>query len=289
MPPSAILALVVLASCACRRSEEAAPPASRTPPIVATKTGAEMVLIPAGTFRMGSPSGKADEAPPHEVSIGAFLMDRTEVTQGQYRKLVLADPSHFKGDDRPVEQISWPDAAMYCNLRSRDEGLEPCYDEQTAKCNLQASGYRLPTEAEWEYACRAGSTGDYSFGADPKQLAEHAWFAQNSGKKTQPVAQKQPNAWGLYDMHGNVAEWCNDTYDPGYYAKSPAENPAGPGDGEKYVLRGGAWNSSPESCRAAQRIGEDPGFQDACFARDAIGLRCVRRAPGQNPAGGKSP
>ena len=277
-PAQAALRVLVLAAVVvlpgCRGGEPL--------PVVQTKTGAEMVLIPAGTFTMGSTSGKPDEAPAHEVQIDAFWIDRTEVTQEQYGKLVLANPSHFKGPDRPVEQVSWAVAASFCNLRSRDEGLEPCYNEETedaAKCNFQANGYRLPTEAEWEYACRAGSTTEWSFGSDARQLKDHAWYGENASKKTQPVAQKEPNAWGLYDMHGNVAEWCNDDYEGGYYAASPGKDPRGPADGEKYVLRGGAWNSRPEGCRSAARLGEDPGFQDACFARDAIGFRCVRRVP----------
>jgi len=273
---AALVALALLAS--CRQAEEPLP-AAPPPQSIATKTGAEMVLIPAGRFRMGATDGKADEAPVHEVSVDSFLMDRTEVTQEQYEKLVVGNPSHFKGPDRPAEQVSWADAAMYCNLRSRDEGLEPCYDEKTTKCNFRASGYRLPTEAEWEYACRAGSDARYGFGSDERQLKQSAWYAENSSKKTQPVAQKKPNAWGLFDMHGNVAEWCNDVYSAEYYAASPAGNPSGPDDGERYVLRGGAWNSSAEGCRSAARFGEDPGFQDACFARDAIGFRCVRRPP----------
>jgi len=273
---AALLALVLLAS--CRRADEPPPTAEPTRTIT-TKTGATMVLIPAGRFRMGSADGKPDEAPVHEVSLDAFLMDRTEVTQQEYEKLVVGNPSHFKGPNRPVEQVSWADAAMYCNLRSRDEGLQPCYDEKTTKCNFRASGYRLPTEAEWEYACRAGSEAPYSFGPDQRQLKQSAWYAENSSKTTQPVAQKKANVWGLFDMHGNVAEWCNDVYSADYYAASPAGNPTGPEDGERYVLRGGAWNSSAEGCRSAARFAEDPGFQDACFARDAIGFRCVRRPP----------
>jgi acetoin utilization deacetylase AcuC-like enzyme/formylglycine-generating enzyme required for sulfatase activity len=273
-----VLAALVLVP-ACRGGDQAPQPAREPLPVLQTKTGAEMVLIPAGTLTMGGTSGKPDEAPAHEVQVDAFRIDRTEVTQEQYGKLVLANPSHFKGADRPVEQVSWAAAALYCNLRSRDEGLEPCYDEDTARCNFQANGYRLPTEAEWEYACRAGSTADWSFGSDARRLKDHAWYAENASKKTQPVAQKEPNGWGLCDVHGNVAEWCNDVYEAGYYAASPGKNPTGPADGEKYVLRGGAWNSRPEGCRSAARLGEDPGFQDACFARDAIGFRCVRRAP----------
>jgi formylglycine-generating enzyme required for sulfatase activity len=271
-----LVGLVIVLLCSCQKVEPAPAP-SVTLETVQTQTGAEMVLVPAGSFLMGSADGEPDEAPAHEVALDAFWIDRTEVTQAQYGKLVLGNPSHFKGDDRPVEQISWADAALYCNQRSEAEGLDPCYDEETAKCNFQASGYRLPTEAEWEFACRAGSATPYAFGADPSSLTRHAWFADNAGKRTQPVAGKRPNAWGLYDMHGNVAEWCNDVYAADYYARSPARNPPGPDDGEKYVLRGGAWNSRPAGCRSATRVGENPGFQDACFARDAIGFRCVRR------------
>ncbi|MFA7005987.1 MAG: SUMF1/EgtB/PvdO family nonheme iron enzyme [Verrucomicrobiia bacterium] len=248
-------------------------------PTIQTKSGSKMVLIPAGEFVMGSARGKPDETPAHSVHVDPFLMDCTEVTQQQFAKLMRDNPSpsHFRGADRPVEQVGWGEAALYCNLRSKDEGLEPCYDETTAKCNFAASGYRLPTEAEWEYACRAGTTTDYSFGVDPRLLSQHGWFAENSGKMTQPVARKKPNAWGLFDLHGNVAEWCNDFYDATYYPKSPSANPRGPDDGERYVLRGGAWNSAAERCRSAARRYESPGFQDACFARDAIGFRCVRQ------------
>jgi len=154
-----------------------------------------------------------------------------------------------------------------------------------AACNFAASGYRLPTEAEWEYACRAGTTSAYGFGDDPRLLAEYAWFADNANKQTHPVGTKKPNAWGLFDMHGNVAEWCNDVYDAAYYGASPAKNPTGPERGERYVLRGGAWDSRAGSCRCAYRVGEAPGSQDACFARDAIGFRCVRRAPTQAQGG----
>jgi formylglycine-generating enzyme required for sulfatase activity len=275
----AMTAALALLGAACKQAPRVAPPA-----IVTTKSGLEMVLLPAGSFKMGSDKGKGDERPAHEVRLDAFLIDRTEMTQAAFAKLVPLNGSHFKGPDRPVEMISWGDAALYCNLRSKDEGLETCYDEQTGECNFNATGYRLPTEAEWEHACRAGTAGDYGFGADPRQLAQAAWFADNASKRTQPVARKQPNPWGLYDMHGNVAEWCNDVYEKTYYKDAPANNPRGPAAGPQRVLRGGAWNSKADDCRAAYRVGESPGSQDACFARDAIGFRCVRRAPQTPPA-----
>jgi len=292
------LVIVVLLGTACRRvdrpavgPEQRGSEASPTdePEVITTPGGFEMVAIPAGRFQMGSATGEPDEAPVHEVHVDAFLMDRCEVTQQQWARLAVqsewlaADPSHFKGADRPVEMVSWDHAALYCNVRSRDEGLQPCYDEETGKCNFEADGYRLPTEAEWEYACRAGSQTDYHFGADPRSLEQHAWYAENAAKTTHPVGKKKPNAWGLFDMHGNVAEWCNDLYAEHYYATSPTENPRGPSEGEQYVLRGGAWNCTAAACRSARRVGEDPGFADACFARDAIGFRCVRSTPKEDP------
>ena len=265
-------AFAALSGLCCERVDKA-------PPVGKTPSGAEMVCLPGGWVEMGSNRGKENERPAHRVWVDPFWIDRYEVTQELYGRYVLANPSHFKGPRRPVEQVSWAKAALYCNLRSKAEGLKPSYDEETAECDFQADGYRLPTEAEWEYACRGGTDTDYSFGRDPLRLKDYAWCAENSSKTTHPVGQKKPNPWGLYDMHGNVAEWCSDVYDAGYYKSSPDTNPRGPGDGERYVLRSGAWNSTADGCRSSCRVGESPGFQDACFARDAIGFRCVRNAP----------
>ena len=278
-----LILLVLLTGASCQRVES--PSSSQLQPeIVTTATGFEMVRIPAGEFDMGSNKGRPDEAPVHRVYVDSFLIDRREVNQEQYARLaqrspqLVRDPAHFKGADRPVEMVSWGNAALFCNERSRAEGLQPCYDEETAACNFDANGYRLPTEAEWEYACRAGSSADYFFGSDPRMLGRYAWYKDNASDRTHPVGKKKPNSWGLYDMLGNVAEWCNDIYAADTYAGGPSQNPRGPANGDKYVLRGGAWNRSPDACRAGYRIGEDPGFQDACFARDAIGFRCVRKA-----------
>jgi len=275
------LTLAALAPLSCQRA--GAPQGVGEPPAITSASGVESVLIPAGSFEMGSRQGREEEKPAHRVWIDSFLMDRHEVTQSEYEKLgkieAFPNPSHFKGADLPVEQVTWPQAARFCNARSRLEGLKPCYNEDTGVCDFEANGYRLPTEAEWEYACRAATGSDYSFGGEPRQLGDFAWFAGNSGQKTHRVGQKKPNPWGLFDMHGNVAEWCQDVYDPGYYRASADKNPCGPSEGNEYVLRGGSWKSPADALRSAQRLGENPGFSDACLARDAIGFRCVRKPP----------
>lgn len=270
------MALLAFLDASCKRANVDVP-AIEGVPVVQT-AGGPMVQVPAGTFRMGSRHGQADAGPVHEVTLDAFLMDVHEVTQAEFARLKMPNPSHFKGADLPVEQVTWTLAAEFCNKRSQAEGLQACYNDK-GECDFQASGYRLPTEAEWEYACRAGTDTEWSPGSDERGLGDHAWYAANAGQTTHAVGQKKPNRWGLHDMHGNVAEWCNDAYAKDYYATSPPRNPTGPAEGTLYVLRGGAWNSKADTLRSAQRAGENPGFADACFARDTIGFRCVRKPP----------
>lgn len=247
--------------------------------IIATPSGIQMALIPAGDFIMGDDNGDTDEKPAHKVQVSAFYMDTREVTQGTYERLIEKNPSKFKAPDKPVEQVDWSQAAFFCNMRSLKEHLKPCYDSKTLDCDFAADGYRLPTEAEWEYACRGGTRTRYPFGDDSAKLRNSGWFKQNADQTTHPVGQKSPNQWGLYDMHGNTAEWCHDVYGESYYRKNEAKDPRGPSYGDKRVLRGGSWRSSDDGCRCSARNSETPRFADACFGSDGYGFRCVRKAP----------
>ena len=249
---------------------------------IVTKSGVHMRSLPGGTFVMGDDHGTPDEAPAHKVTVSAFAMDVYPVTHEMFAKAQLPDPSHWQDSPKsPVERVRWRDAKEYCNERSRLDGLKPCYNEKTPdwECDYAANGYRLPTEAEWEYAARAGTDGPLDAGSKDA-LRQYAWFADNSDQRAHPVGQKRPNAWGLYDMVGNVSVWCEDVYDPTYYGHSPAANPHGPpspGRDVKRVLRGGNWKASADMCSVTRRQGEHTGDTDACFATDYCGLRCVRR------------
>lgn len=249
---------------------------------IVTQSGVEMAYLPGGEFTMGSDQGNPDEAPAHKVKLTGFLMDKVEVTQEMFAKVQLPNPSHWNEQPKkPVERIRWRDAKQYCNERSALEGLKPCYDEKTADwdCDFSANGYRLPTEAEWEYACKAGTDAAYDFG-QPDKLRQFAWFGENASEQTHAVEQKKPNRWGIYDLYGNVSEWCEDVYSPTYYKESAAVDPAGPpspGKDVKRVMRGGSWKSSADMCRASFRQGQKTGDTDACFYTDYCGFRCVRR------------
>ncbi|MBI3415914.1 MAG: SUMF1/EgtB/PvdO family nonheme iron enzyme [Verrucomicrobia bacterium] len=254
-----------------------------SPVEVITSSGIEMVSLPGGEFLMGSGKGNADEAPAHKVKVSAFLIDKFEVTHEMFAKAQLPNPSHWQDNSRkPVERVRWRDAKQYCNERSLLEKLKPCYNEKTADfdCDYAANGYRLPTEAEWEHACRAGADGPYDFGPADK-LRQYAWFADNATEKTHVVGEKRANRWGIFDLYGNVSEWCEDVYSPTYYKDSPPADPHGPpnpGKDVKRVMRGGSWEASADMCRATVRQGERTGDSDACFFTDYCGFRCVRRA-----------
>ncbi|MGA2258348.1 MAG: formylglycine-generating enzyme family protein [Thermoguttaceae bacterium] len=214
----------------------------------------EMVLIPAGSFMMGDEKGENWEKPVHKVSITKpFHLGKYEVTQEQWEAVMGDNPSHFKGASNPVEGISWRDCQAF--LIKLD-----------AKTGGQWGKFVLPTQAQWEYACRAGSTTKYCFGDDETKLGDYAWYGANSERKTHPVGEKKPNAWGLYDMHGNVWEWCQDRY--GDYGAEAVTNPRGPTEGSDRVIRGGGWIGDAGLCHSADRRDEPPGDE-----YDHLGLR----------------
>ena len=262
--------------------------------------GISMVSIPGGTFRMGSRlsaeevkkkfGGDVDpykvEHPVHTVTLDGFEMSAHAITVDVYRKFVdttgyktdvergeganifngskweqksdahWRNPYYSQSDDYPVTCVSWNDAKAFCEWLSSETG----------------NNFSMPTEAEWEYACRAGTETIFYTGNNESVLARAGWYIENSGKKTHPVGQKEPNAWGLYDMHGNIWEWCNDWYDENYYSSSPSTNPSGPAAGSRRVIRGGCWFSNAGFCRSASRSGDPPvpTYSD-------LGFRVVRR------------
>ena len=234
-------------------------------------------LVNGGTFTMGSPTGEtgrsANERQQRNVTVSSFYMGRYLVTQKEYKEVMGDNPSYYKGDDLPVENISWFDAVEYCNKLSEKEGLTPAYTvsgsgkDRVVTWNRQANGYRLPTEAEWEYACRAGTTTVYNTGLT--MTDNTGWYSHNSNGRTQPVGQKPANAWGLYDMHGNVREWCWDWH--GNYRSSRQTDPAGPTSGTFRVSRGGSWNSGGQYLRSAYR-----SFADPSVSGSFLGFRVVR-------------
>jgi formylglycine-generating enzyme required for sulfatase activity len=223
-----------------------------------------MKTIPAGTFSMGE-SWIADSV--HQVTLSAFAMASTHVTQGQYLAVMGVNPSHFTGDlNRPVESITWFNAVRYCNTLSTLVGYDMAYDTITWVLDTSKNGFRLPTEAQWEYACRAGTTTEYWWGADTAGMGACTWSIYNSDSTTHPVASKSANAFGLYDITGNVWQWCNDWYE--CYGSSAQTNPRGPATGTQRVLRGGSWGY--DDFRCATRDASDPNAYD-----DKDGLRCV--------------
>uniref|UniRef100_UPI004055B4C1 SUMF1/EgtB/PvdO family nonheme iron enzyme n=1 Tax=Candidatus Electronema sp. TaxID=2698783 RepID=UPI004055B4C1 len=232
--------------------------------------GPEMVFLPGGRFRMGDiqGNGSEDELPVHEVELDSFAIGRYIVTFAEYDAFCEATGKEKPNDkgwgraQRPVINVSWEDAVAYCEWLRQETGHI----------------YRLPTEAEWEYACRAGSESAYCFGDDEVRLSEYAWHEKNSSKKTHPVGEKKANAWGLYDMHGNVWEWCADWYGTDYYAVSPNGNPIGPDSGSDRVIRGGSWSNTPKFVRTANRFRHAPDYRDDFLGfRVALSLQPAQR------------
>jgi formylglycine-generating enzyme required for sulfatase activity len=224
--------------------------------------GMEFVLIPAGEFMMGSNNGDSDEKPVHQVRISTpFYLGQYEVTQGQWQAIMGQNPSYFKGEVTleatvPVENVSWEDVQEFLRrLNAREGGPK----------------YRLPTEAEWEYAARAGTSTAYSFGDSERQLGEYAWYNDNAGGKTHPVGQKKPNTWGLYDMQGNVWEWVQDWYGKDTYTSAAVTDPQGPASGSFRVYRGGGWYGTARNCRSADRFNVAPGGRYG-----SLGFRLLR-------------
>ena len=211
----------------------------------------EFIQIKAGKFMMGSEDGNDNERPVHEVTITKdYWMQTTEVTQEQWMAVLGTNPSHFKGEKLPVDQVKWGDA---------HEFLEKLNEKVKGQFNGKKAG--LPTEAEWEYACRAGEKGKWCFGDDEGKLGDYAWYGNNSERKTHPVGQKKANAWGLYDMHGNMLEWCEDGYGP--YKKDAGIDPTGTGKGKPWCLRGGCWKFIPTIfSRSANRGWDGPIHKD---------------------------
>ncbi|MDO4586197.1 MAG: formylglycine-generating enzyme family protein [Planctomycetia bacterium] len=207
---------------------------------------------PPGSFMMGSPEGEGlrMEIPQHRVTLTkGFWMLETKVTQEMWESVMGDNPSNFKGLNLPVETVSWDDCQEFCEKLSQQSGFK----------------IQLPTEAQWEYACRAGTTGEYS---GTGNLDEMGWYYGNSDTKTHPVGEKKPNAWGLFDMHGNVWEWCQDRYE--VYSDSAVTDPTGPDSGSNRVVRGGSWYSFAEDCRSANRFYDTPTYRG-----NRLGLRLV--------------
>jgi formylglycine-generating enzyme required for sulfatase activity len=249
---------------------------------------AEMILVKGGQFTMGSPTGESsrgkDEVQ-HRVTLSDFYLGKFAVTQQEFEEVMDSNPSHFQGQDLPMENVTWFEAVSFCNELSKLEGFIPAYsitgsgENISVTWNHAANGYRLPTEAEWEYACRAGTTTPFHTGANitPDQANYYGTYPYNdapSGRyreSTVPVGRMSPNAWGLHEMHGNVWEWCWDWY--GEYSPGAQTNPAGSDTGTFRINRGGGWNDFGRHLRSAYRAAHNP--ENRTFN---IGFRLVRNA-----------
>ncbi len=251
------------ASLVAQTAGEAAAPLPAETTVEINGVAMAFVLIPAGSFAMGASEyvGDGDESPVHRVTISRpYYLGKYEVTQAQWQAAMGENPSHVRGPQLPVESVTWHDCQRFLGRLAEKTGRT----------------FALPTEAQWEYACRAGTTTSWSFGADDTLAGDHAWFRANSGGVTHPVGTKAPNAWGLYDMHGNVGEWCADYYLKHAYADGDVTDPqqARAAPDSSPVWRGGAWGDGTDYLRSSYRNVNGPDNPHA-----GIGLRCVMVVP----------
>ncbi|MDP8256720.1 MAG: formylglycine-generating enzyme family protein [Candidatus Alcyoniella australis] len=260
------LVYLILAAVAALGFQQATLAQSSQAKTMTNSIGMKFVLVPSGSFTMGCNKNFENcfgNDPQHRVTISKpFYLGTYEVTQEQWVAVMGSNPSEFKGRDRPVEKVSWNDAKEFIRRLNAKEGT---------------SAYRLPTEAEWEYAARAGSTGKYCFGDDEGALSQYAWYDKSydsckSSGCTNPVGKLRPNSWGLYDMHGNVWEWVSDWYGERYYSSSPSSDPRGPSSGTYRVVRGGCWGDGfGRYLRASYRYYGAPTNRGG-----PLGFRCAR-------------
>ena len=259
--------ILILSGCASQKNTH--PPA--------TDSNLEsMVFVEGGTFMMGSDDGYPDELPIHEVTLSPFWIGKYQVTKDAWMKIMAIEPSEIKDGNLPMEQISWLQAIEYCNQRSIHEDLTPCYiiTRDSVFCDFNANGYRLPTEAEWEYAARGGKKSAGFIYSGSNDHDNVAWHDGNSQNKSHAVGTKKANELGIYDMSGNLFEWCWDWYDKDYYEKSPGSNPKGPETGTHKVLRGGSWHHFHPFCRVSFRN----YYYTPYYWNIDVGFRVVRTA-----------
>ncbi|MDR0456062.1 MAG: formylglycine-generating enzyme family protein [Treponema sp.] len=301
--PALFVLCAVLCGCALIACGSSPPAAPGTPAKKAAPEIPEMVLVKGGTFTMGSPAEETnsfhDERPQHEVTLTNFYMSKHQITQKDWKDIMGTSPSNFTGDELPVEKVSWYDTLVFCNKLSMKRGLNPAYrisgstdpeewgaipvypssnaEWDAVEIVKEANGYRLPTEAQWEYACRVGTLTPFGTGenitadqANYDGRYPYKNYPQGAYRQTTtPVGSYEPNAWGLYDMHGNVWEWCWDWH--GSYAGGKQTDPQGAVTGAYRVARGGSWNNNGRFLRSASRGSSAPAFRDTI-----IGLRIVR-------------
>ena len=267
--------LLILASC-IMSGVSAQAKAKKAPPVDLTK----FALVEGGSYMMGAATAiEPHEKPEHNVRVKDFYLAKYELTFDEFDRFCDSTKRDKPGDmnwgrgKRPVIIVSWLDAVAYCNWLSKQEKLQPCYvlNEKDLRWIDTANGYRLPTEAEWEYAARGGRLTKGTRYAGAEKPDNVAWYNANSGDKTQPVGQKQPNELGLYDMNGNVWEWIWDIYDGNFYQYSPVDNPRGPQTGPYRVTRGGAWYNKPEYATVTTRQNNTNDFK-----QNSVGFRIAR-------------